>query len=159
MFRSVKSLGKKPSSQALYRALLELYRFAYMLLVVPVFVLSLIFVRDPTLSDSIAFVYLSLCAILCCVVYYLAEKPSSLETDLQTAFQRAMRLALVPALPAMFGLVSLAHPWVGKVLIGSSMVFYLLLLSRLRVHSRIQREESEVLEGEIVDEGAGERGR
>lgn len=152
MFRSLKSLGKNPSSQALYRALLECYRFNYMLVVLPIFVLSLIFVWGENLSNAIALVYLSLCGILCGVVFYLAEKPSSLVNPLQSAFQKAMRLALVPALPAVFGLVSLAHPWVGKVLIGSSILFYLVLLPRLKVYSQVQRAEpeGESLEGKAL---------
>ena len=151
MFRAVKSLGKNPSSQALYRALLEFYRFNYMLVVLPIFVLSLIFVQGQNIPNSIALVYLSLCAALCGAVFYLAEKPSSLENSLQSAFQKAMRLALVPALPAVFGLVFLAHPWLGKVLIGSSILIYLALLPRLKVYSQVQRVEPE---GEALESKA-----
>jgi len=138
MFKSLKALGKNLDSSQLRASLLELYRFAYILVVLPVFVLSLLFTRGLTVSDSIAFVYLTLCIVLCGVVFYLAEKPSSLESHTQTAFQRAMRLALVPALPAVFGLVSLGHPWAGKVLVVSSMVLYLLLQPRLKAYSQIK---------------------
>lgn len=147
MFKSLKSLGKNPNSSQLQAALLELYRFAYMLVVLPVFVLSLLFTRGLTVSDPIAFIYLTLCTLLCGVVFYLAEKPSSLESYTQTAFQRAMRLALVPALPAVFGLVSLAHPWAGKVLLVSSMILYLLLLPRLKVYSQIKPLEEPFTDG------------
>ena len=150
MFKALKSLGKNPDSSQLKAALLELYRFAYMLVVLPVFVLSLLFTRGLTVSDPIAFIYLGLCALLCAVCFYLAEKPSSLESNIASASQRAMRLALVPALPALFGLVSLAHPWAGKVLVASSMVLYLLLQPRLKVYSRTEPPQTQALEGEQV---------
>jgi|GEM_PF-1833698 len=148
MFKALKALGKNPDSSQLYAALLELYRFAYILVVLPVFVLSLLFTRGLTVSDPIAFIYLGLSALLCGVSFYLAEKPSSLESDTASALQRAMRLALVSALPAVFGLVSLAHPWAGKVLVVSSMVLYLLLQPRLKIYSQTKNREAPLLEGE-----------
>jgi len=148
MFKSLKSLGKNPTPQELHRALLELYRFSFALVVVPVLVLSFIFVRGYIPTDTAALIYLGICALLCAVALYLAEKPSSLEKPIQTAFQRAMRLALVPALPAVFFAVTCLHPWAGKVLSASSMILYLLLLFRIKDYSQLKAPENPVLEGE-----------
>ncbi len=148
MFKNLKALGKNPDSQELYRALNELYMFGYALLVVPIFVLSLIFARGFAVPNSSAFIYLGLCAVLCGVAFYLAEKPSSLIDARQTAFERSIRLALVSALPAVFGLISLSNPWAGKVLIASSMVLYVVLMPRLKVYSQVKTLEPQALDGD-----------
>jgi small neutral amino acid transporter SnatA (MarC family) len=142
MFKSLKTLGTTPTQAQLEGALLELYRLSFLLMVVPVSILGAIFARGSEVSAQQFTIYGSMCMAFMGLSFYLTERktphsPQSITEKPQArAFRKAVQLAVVPALPALFASICWAVPSYAAILFTSSAVVFVLGIWRLKLYSK-----------------------
>lgn len=114
-----------------YGTLLKAYTSTYALQVLPVFILSWIFL--PSTSQTAATVYAALSVPLVGLAIYLAERPTP--NIKHQNVQKSLQWAVAPAIPALFAAVLWGNPGAQLGFAGFSVVVFSIGLWRIKGYS------------------------
>ncbi len=136
MFKSLKTLNQSPTATQLEAALLELYRFGYLLMALPVGILGFLLTRGTTVLPLQFEIYAAMCLVFMGLAFYLAERTLPLEQSQTRALRKAVQLSVAPALPALFSSVCWGVPEYAGLLLASSGVVFVLGMMRLKSYAK-----------------------
>ncbi|MBB6098226.1 hypothetical protein HNR42_001651 [Deinobacterium chartae] len=110
MFKALRSLGRRPQPRQVQAALWEVYTAAFALPVLPALLIGALLGGQHRLSWHVVLTLLACALPLMGVAFYLAGRTYARKPSAASALGAAAQLAVMPAIPLLFAVLTLHEP-------------------------------------------------